>query len=159
MWITLTTDHIQNSLSKAECDTLTGSNSAASLQNVIQSVVSLVRGKIQSYQPNQGNLGPLGTIPEEALASAIAISRYKFLTTLPGTQLITKWREQENVDAYKLLDDISAGRLLIADKDGEFEQRQATVAPTAPPGSGVGEIWFPPYINPQPDPSWEYGYW
>jgi hypothetical protein len=142
MWITLTADHVQNSLSKAECDSLAGTNSAGGLQDAIRSVVGLIRGKIQTYQMDQNNFGPEGTIPEEVLGPAIAIARFKFLTTLPGTQLITKWREQENTHAYTVLNELADGKLLIADVNGLFTERAATTAPSWPTDYGTGEWWF-----------------
>jgi hypothetical protein len=141
-WLTLTTDDVVNSLTSQEQGLMNDPSSAVDLSNIVSSVSSLVRGKVISYQPNQTMTGPAGTIPEELHAAAIAISRFKFLTHLPGTQLITKWREEENVTALAQLDAVAAGELLIQaaanpiDISGTTPQKQAIAD---------GEPYFPPY--------------
>src|ERR1700740_2175469 len=110
-WLPLLTDDVLNSLSATEQNQMTDPSSAADLEQIVSSVVSFVRGKVNSWQPNQAYAGPVGTIPEETYGSAIAIARYKFLTHLPGTQLITRWREAENTEAYALLSDVARGKL------------------------------------------------
>src|SRR6201993_3233171 len=98
-WITLTTDDILNSLTSQEQGLMGDPSSAVDLANIVSGVISLVRGKVISYQPNQTQTGPVGTIPEELHAAATAISRFKFLTHLPGTQLITKKRATQKTHA------------------------------------------------------------
>jgi hypothetical protein len=113
-WLPLITDDVLNSLSATEQNQMTDPSSAADLAQIVSSVVSFIRGKVNSYQPNQVFVPyPPGMIPEETYGSAIAIARYKFLTHLPGTQLITKWREAENTEAYALLNDVASGKLII----------------------------------------------
>jgi hypothetical protein len=156
-WITLTTDDILNSLTSQEQMLMNDPSSAVDLANIVSGVMALVRGKVISYQPNQTQTGPVGTIPEELHAAATAISRFKFLTHLPGTQLITKWREQENVTALAQLDAAAKGELLIEgavppiDISGLTPQKQATTG---------GEPYWPPYPCWQSawTPAWG-GYW
>jgi hypothetical protein len=113
-WLPLITDDVLNSLSATEQNQMTDPSSAADLAQIVSSVVSMVRGKVNSYQPNQVFVPyPPGMIPEETYGAAIAIARYKFLTHLPGTQLITKGREAENTEAYALLNDVVSGKLII----------------------------------------------
>ena len=141
-WLTLTTDDVLNSLSQQEQSSLTDPSCVADLATIITDVTALIRGKLVSYKPNQTMFGPFGTIPEELHAAAVAIGRFKFLTHLPGTQLITTWRQQENVSALAQLDAAAAGTLLVQgaanpmDVSAQMPQKQATVG---------GEPYFPPY--------------
>lgn len=159
MWIPFTADQIQNSLSTTERLAMTAVDSAACLQDVVQSVIALIIGKVNTWAANQGNLGPTGTIPDETLGAAIAIGRYKFLTSLPGTNLITKWREADRDEGYGLLDQISTGKMLIVGANGAIGNLPATASPTFP--GEPGDPYFPPYLVPNtvPDPVWSGGYW
>jgi hypothetical protein len=157
-WLALETDDVVNSLTQQEQSQMTDPSSASDMATIIASVTSLVRGKVQSFQPNQSFVPyPAGMIPEELLAAAIAICRYKFLTHLPGTQLITKWREQENTNALALLDNVATGKMVILspiNPDGS-----GGTVPSNPADSG-GEPYFPPYPcwQSQGSPGWG-GYW
>jgi hypothetical protein len=93
-----------------------------------------------------------GTIPDELLGPAIAIARFKFLTHLPGTQLITKERSADKDEAYAYLDDVAAGKMIILGPDG------ATVPSN--PADTDGEPYFKPYPDWQSagTPAWG-GYW
>lgn len=130
---------------------MTDPASASDIAAIIVNVTAMVRGKVQSWRPNQGDLAsaPLGTIPEELMAPAMAICRYKFLTHLPGTQLITKWREAENTEAYVLLDQVAKGEFVILASDN--------TVPSNPADTG-GEPYFPPYPTWIP-PQRPWGYW
>ena len=143
-WIALTTDDVINSLTSQEQGLMNDPSSAVDLGNIVSGVISLVRGKVITYQPNQTQMGPLGTIPEELHAAAIAISRFKFLTHLPGTQLITKWREQENVTALAQLDAAAAGTLLI---QGAVPPIDITATMPQKQADSGGEPYFPPYAS------------
>jgi hypothetical protein len=164
MWLALTTDQVLNSLAASEQQALSTSSNAADLNFIIQTVTYMVIGKVNTYGPNQGNLGPPGTMPSEALGAACAIARFRLLTSIPGTQLITKWREQEKDEAYTLLDEIAAGKLQVIGGDGTISQRKATYGgedlfPVYLDGNG----WPYPYnvMNPgtRANPVWEGGYW
>jgi len=130
---------------------MTDPSSASDMVTIIVNVTNLVRGKVNSYQPNQAYQGPAGTIPDELMAPAVAICRYKFLTHLPGTQLITKWREAENTEAYTLLADVASGKFVILAPDGSVPQKKADTD---------GEPYFKPYPDWQSagTPAWG-GYW
>jgi hypothetical protein len=141
-WLALTTADVLNSLSQQEQSSLTDASSVADLATIVADVTALVRGKVASYAPNQTLFGALGTIPEELHAAAVAISRFKFLTHLPGTQLITAWRQQENVSALAQLDAAAAGTLLVAGAAVPVD-----VSPQIPDKQAIsgGEPYFPPY--------------
>ena len=154
-WLTLTTGDVLNSLSQQEQGSLIDAACVADLATIITDVIALVRGKVVSYKPNQTMFGPFGTIPEELHAAAVAIGRFKFLTHLPGTQLITVWRQQENVTALAQLDAAAAGTLLVQgsanplDVSAQMPQKQAAVG---------GECYFPPYGT-WGAPWWNQAYW
>jgi hypothetical protein len=142
-WEAISQDAVVNSLTQQEQSQMTDPSSATDMANIIASVTSFVRGKVQSWRPNQSFVPyPAGMIPEELMSAAIAICRYKFLTHLPGTQLITKWREQENTNALALLDNVATGKMVILspiNPDGT-----GGTVPSNPADSG-GEPYWPPY--------------
>src|SRR5215831_4313981 len=110
-WIPLSTNDIQNSLTEDEQNGLGTASAQADLTTIVQSVTGLVRGKVNSNKRNQGHLGPPGTIPDELYAAAISIARFKYLTHLPGTQLITEHRRADKDEAYQQLADVADGNL------------------------------------------------
>ena len=117
-WIALSTNDILNSLTEAEQTQVAAAQSAESdLTVIVQSVTGLVRGKVNSAKRNQGHLGPSGTIPDELYAAAIAIARFKFLTHLPGTQLITDDRRSDKESGYGQLNDVASEDLVIVRGD------------------------------------------
>ena len=154
-WLPLITDDVLNSLSATEQNQMTDPSSAADLAQIVSSVVSFVRGKVNSWQPNQAYAGPAGTIPEETYGSAIAIARYKFLTHLPGTQLITKWREAENTQALSELDQIASGKLIILSP--ATPQAPGGTIPQKKADTDGGEDYGGTYPFWQPQtPAWPY---
>jgi len=148
-WVPINSDEVINSLTSQEQSMMTDPSSASDMATIVYNVTNLVRGKVMGWQPNQAYMGPVGTIPDELMAPAIAICRYKFLTHLPGTQLITKWREAENTEAYTLLADVARGKFVILAPDGSV--------PNNPADTG-GEPYFPPYPVWLP-PQRPWGYW
>jgi hypothetical protein len=122
-WIELSTTDILNSLTEAEQNQMAAAASAQSdLTAIVQSVTGLVRGKVNAAKRNQGHLGPPRTIPDELYAAAIAIARFKFLTHLPGTQLITADRRQDKVDAMAELEACAKGQLVVIRGDDVGDQ-------------------------------------
>lgn len=127
----------------------------ADLATIVADVMSLVVGKVITYKPNQVAVGAAGTIPEELHAAAIAIARFKFLSHLPGAQVFTKWREEENVTALAQLDAAATGKMLVQgatppiDISGQMPQKQAMAG---------GEPYFPPYGT-WGAPWWNQAYW
>jgi hypothetical protein len=142
-WLAISQDEVVNSLTQQEQSQMTDPSSATDMANIIANVTNLVIGKVQSWRPNQSFVPyPVGQIPGEMMAAAVAICRYKFLTHLPGTQLITKWREAENTDALALLDAVAKGEMVIlspVNPDGS-----GGTVPSNPADQG-GEPYWPPY--------------
>jgi hypothetical protein len=139
-WIPLDSDDVLNSLSDAEQSQFAAAPSAqADLSNLVVTVTNQVRGKVNAARRNQGHLGPTGTIPDELQAAALSIIRYKLLTHLPGTQLITEDRRTDHRDALGLLDAVARGEMVVVRGD-------ETVTP--PVGSDYGgEDYFKPYSD------------
>jgi len=155
-WVALSTTDILNSLTEAEQSQVAAAPSAESdLTTIVQSVTGLVRGKVNAAGRNQGHLGPPGTIPDELYAAAIAISRFKFLTHLPGTQLITQDRRADKDSAYQQLADVAAGDLVVIRGDEETQSDLGIFAET-----GVStpnpNLWVSPLSNQVP---WTGDYW
>jgi hypothetical protein len=154
-WIPLSTQDILNSLTEAE-QSGTGSESAQSdLTVIVQSVTGLIRGKVNSAKRNQGHLGPIGTIPDELYAAAISIARFKYLSHLPGTQLITKERAIDKDEAYEQLQAAADGSLVVIrgdDVEGQSDLVDSTWGDLGPNLQG------PPG---QVSPGWSFwnGYW
>lgn len=121
-WIPLTSNDIENSLMGAEQVGLNTPDAQADLAVIVTSVIGLVRGKVNSNKRNQGHLGPPGTIPEELYAAAISIGRFKFLTHLPSSQLITEDRRADRTEALQMLSDAADGTLVVIRGDDTAEQ-------------------------------------
>jgi hypothetical protein len=116
-WVALSVTDIQNSLTEAEQSGISSPAAEADLTVIVQSVTGLVRGKVNANKRNQGHLGPPGTIPDELYAAAISIARFKYLTHLPGTQLITVDRRADKDEALQQLADVASGDLVIVRGD------------------------------------------
>jgi hypothetical protein len=153
-WIALTTDDILNSLTSQEQGLMNDPSSAVDLANIVSGVIALVRGKVFSWRPNQTMISQVtpSEIPDELFSAAISIARFKFLTHLPGTQLITKERSTDKDEAYAYLDDVASGKMIILGPDGMTVP--SNLADTD------GEPYFPPYPcwQSQGNPAWG-GYW
>src|SRR5208282_2245063 len=169
MWIPLLTTNISNSLSAAESNFFTSGNYSAGLADIVNFTMTHIRGKVQSWGPNQAALGPPTpqnptgaygsqvTIPDETMYAAIVLGRFRLLTILPAAgQLITKQRIEEKDEAHELLKDIAHGDMLIQGyPDGSFgttavgiPQRQANFDGQA--------FWLPyPSDMPPSSPIWQ----
>lgn len=112
-WIPLSTGDILNSLTEQEQSGTNTDSQQSDLTVIVSSVTNLIRGKVNAPKRNQGHLGPEGTIPDELYAAAISIARFKYLTHLPGTQLITVDRRADKDEAYEQLEAVVKGELII----------------------------------------------
>ena len=136
-WIPLSTNDIQNSLTEDEQNGLGTASAQADLTTIVQSVTGLVRGKVNSNKRNQGHLGPPGTIPDELYAAAISIARFKYLTHLPGTQLITQDRRDDKNQAYEVLTDVATGDMVVVRGDDAGDQSPTTDGASDSSGSNL----------------------
>lgn len=154
-WIALSATDIENSLTEAEQSGLDSPSANADLTVIVQSVTALVRGKVNSAKRNQGHAGPPGTIPDELYAAAISIARFKFLTHLPGTQLITVDRRADKDEALQLLTDVATGELVVVRGDDVGDQ---TPNPQAESGSSSVNLQGPDPLIIAPADGW-WGRW
>jgi len=151
-WIALSVTDIQNSLTEQEQSGISTPAAEADLSVIVRSVMGLVRGKVNSNKRNQGHLGPPGTIPDELYAAAISIARFKFLTHLPGTQLITAERSADKDAAYQQLADVANGDLVVVRSDDVGDQ---SPDPASSSGSSAPSLQGPwpadnnPWYNPE----------
>jgi hypothetical protein len=155
-WIPLSVQDILNSLTEAEQSGTKSDSAQSDLTVIVSSVANLIRGKVNSSQRNQGRLGPEGTIPDELYAAAISIARFKYLTHLPGTQLITKERAVDKDEAYKQLDEVDDGSLVVITADEDFEQQSVVVG--AEYGQMGPTLQGPEWMKNPGYPFWD-GYW
>jgi hypothetical protein len=151
-WVPLNSSDILNSLTEAEQSGTNSESSQADLTVIVQSVTNLVRGKVNAAKRNQGRLGPDGTIPEELYAAAISIARFKFLTHLPGTQLITKERAADKDEAYQQLKEVADGEFVVITADDIGEQTALVSADYGTIGPNLQGPTYPLA------PHWD-GYW
>jgi hypothetical protein len=148
-WITLSTTDILNSLTEQEQAGLQTPSAQADLNSIVQNVTTLVRGRVNANKRNQGHLGPVGTIPDELHAAAISIGRFKWLTHLPGTQLITEDRRNDKNEAYDLLADAADGRLVVVRGDDIGTQTPPVGADSGSSGSDYrGPAYWPFLVVP-----------
>ena len=122
-WITLTEANLGERLAGAELAALqtaaTGS-AGNTVPHVLESVVAEVRGRVAAYSRNK--LGPAGTIPEELKASALAITRWRILSRLPGMKsLQDEARRAEYADALSLLSAVADGKFAILQPETPLE--------------------------------------
>lgn len=108
-WIIITEDDVITKLSGPEKAAM---NSAAlqalqvaPLPEVIKQVTLEIRGYVAACKTNI--LGPLGTIPEELLGTAISRIRFELATRLPVPSLLTDDRRTANADALTRLRDVA----------------------------------------------------
>lgn len=77
------------------------------LTTLMKSTVDEVRGYIGACERFREYMGPVGTIPEELVATFWAMVMYRFLHSLPIKGVITEDRRIEHRDAYLRLQDVA----------------------------------------------------
>jgi phage gp36-like protein len=118
MWELFDPDDVLSTLSQPERD-LFGTGASDEdfpdrLIEIINEVVSMVRGRVAAWPDNRASMGPEETIPEELYLATINIVRYQLLTALPGGRMfIDEPRERTYSDALKLMENVAAGTLVV----------------------------------------------
>lgn len=153
-WVALSVTDILNSLTEQEQSGMSPPAAQSDLTVIVQSVTGLVRGKVNSNKRNQGHLGPPGTIPDELYAAAISIARFKWLTHLPGTQLITVDRRADKDEALQLLADAASGALVVIRGDDVNEESPLVDAASGSSGSDLRGPTWPFLIAPDSELYW-----
>lgn len=153
-WVPLEVSDIANSLTEQEQSGLSAPSAQSDLTVIVQSVIGLVRGKVNSEKRNQGHLGPAGTIPDELYAAAISIARFKWLTHLPGTQLITQDRRADKDEAYEQLQAAADGELVVIRGDDVGEESPLVDAASGSSGTDARGPGWPFLIGPDSELYW-----
>jgi phage gp36-like protein len=131
-WREMIDADVLNSLTKAEhtaVDTLQlGVGQASPVATTIAGVVAEARARIAARPGNV--LGAGDTVPDGIMHHLVAIARYRLLSRLPVSSLVTDARTQEYRDARKFLEDIAAGKVAVEPPE-EAATGLANSAPTA----------------------------
>ena len=115
-WLTLTSAHVQASLAAAELTALRTTQLAVGQTDPLPEAITRTVGEVRGYVGAHagGMVGQAGTIPEELLASAVAIARWRLLGRLPVKLMASEQRRQEYDDARALLRDVAAGKFAVS---------------------------------------------
>lgn len=131
-WLSLTSAHVQQSLSSPELSALQTLLLASGQTDPLPEVISRTVSEVQGYVGSRYDVGQAGTIPEQLLSAAIALARWHLLTRLPKASLATEARRTEYTDALALLRDVAAGKFAIS---------EATSPATEQPRPQAGGAW------------------
>ena len=131
-WITLTTDHIAESLAGPELSALRTLQLSAGQVDPLPEIIARTCSEVQGYVATHYPVGQAGTIPDQLLSSSIAIARWRLLGRLPAKVFATESRRQEYEDAIAQLKDVAAGK---------FKLSVPTDQATDQPGPTAGGAW------------------
>src|SRR6516164_672369 len=111
-WVTLTGDNIQ--LLDTEVTIMSSVTPLQDIDTCVFNASNTVRG----YVAGGGNiLEPAPTVPPECVDDVVAIARYNYLAQEPTGTLLTKIRQDQNLNAYAHLRDIAKGVATITQAD------------------------------------------
>lgn len=131
-WVTLTQDDLLAKLTAPELTAVKTKALAEGQENPVPeelaNCIQEIRGRVAACGNN--TLGAGATIPHELVPAALAILRFRVLSRLPISTLITPAREREYNDALSLLKDVAACRFSI--EQPETETTQKISGPTSP---------------------------
>lgn len=112
MWKTLTIDDLKSALNSAELDIYNTTSADAEVPDrapeIIEQVIAQVRGDIASFDRNTMSVDET-LIPTAYHANALAIIRYRVLSTLPFCD-ISDARTEEYKTAVKFFDGVATGK-------------------------------------------------
>lgn len=131
-WITLTEDHLLESLAALELTSLRDQQRAPGQTDPVPEILARTCAEVQGYVGTRYAVGQPGTVPDQLLSSTIAIARWRLLGRLPVKALATEHRRKEYEEALAQLRDVAAGKfaLTMADDPGEEQ-----------PGPQGGAAW------------------
>ena len=116
-WIAITESDVRTSLLSSELAAIQSPHAASGdtqlVSKKIQEVVDEVRGYIAAWPDNQLEEG--AKIPSKLLGAALALIRYRIISSIPSQTLLTESRRTEKEDAMKLLERVSDGKFRIED--------------------------------------------
>lgn len=131
-WITLTEEHVIGSLASAEAQSLRTVQVTPGVPDPLPESMTQAVGKVHGYVATRYTVGQPGTIPDQLLASTIAIARWILIGRLPVKLLATEIRKQQYEDAVAELKDVAAGRFKLSVTDDPGEEQ---------PGPTGGAAW------------------
>lgn len=128
-WIILTNDHIIGALAAAEVTALRTLQLTPGQADPLPEVITQTVGKVHGYVATRYEVGQAGTIPDQLLASAIAIGRWILIGRLPSKILATEIRKQQYEDGLAELRDVAAGKFVLSlAEDPADDQPRPTAA-------------------------------
>lgn len=113
-WITLTADHIVKSLAAIEAESLRTLQLAPGATDPLPDVITQTVNKVHGYVAVRYQVGQPGTIPDQLLASSIAIGRWILIGRLPAKLLATEIRKGQYDDALAELKDVASGKFKLS---------------------------------------------
>lgn len=144
-WVELTEDDILSALTQRERDdfakTSPGTNVSDRLIPILDDLVAEVRGYITTWSPNTISAS-FGKIPASFKAKAIAIARWRLLTSIPGYQPgEARKLEYEKADSFFL--SVAKGTIRPEPADDAIPtevpaEKPASVEVVSSPGSRTG---------------------
>lgn len=122
-WVSLTEADVRTRLSSAEVAALNAVHVAAGDTQTLPRVIAQVVDEVRGYIAATGNtdLEDGAKIPGKLVGAALALIRYRLISSLPNQSLITEPRKQEYNDAIRLLERVA---------DGKFRVEEPVVAST-----------------------------
>jgi phage gp36-like protein len=132
-WIALTPDHVVQSLAETEASALRTLQLAAGATDPLPDVIAQTVAKVQGYVAVRYLVGQPGTVPEQLLATAIALARWALIGRLPIKALATDIRRAQYEDALAELRDVAAGKFKLS-----LPANPAADQPGAPAGGAWG---------------------
>lgn len=118
-WRSLTIDDVRSAMNGAELDALFAAAGdwtlSPDIANVLVNTASEIRGHIAAQPKNE--LGPDGTVPGGLVQTALAIVRFRILTSFPGLgdTVLTDDRRKEYDNAIDLLRRVANGQFSVAE--------------------------------------------
>ena len=136
-WILLTQDDLLGKLTGAEVTAVTTKALAPGQVNPvpeeIANAIQEIRGRVAACPNNRlGDQAAGQLIPEELKPAALAIIRYRVLSRLPISALVTPAREREYNDALPLLSAVASCKFRI--------EQPANLSPQKIAGPAVGLV-------------------
>jgi len=131
-WLPLTSDHVVKSLAAAEASALRTLQLEAGATDPLPDVIAQTVAKVQGYVAVRYVVGQPGTIPDQLLATSIAIARWALIGRLPVKSLATEIRLGQYTDALAELKDVAVGK---------FKLSVAATPATDQPGASAGGAW------------------
>lgn len=122
-WVTLTTTDALAAFAAVEKAKYDAISADDKLADILAGVVQEIRGYVASKYPLETG----ATIPPELQSVAIALTRYRFLNSLPTKRLLTDERIAENRDALARLREVASGKFAITSDGGIISGNPATL--------------------------------